>query len=225
MARLLTPARRRGVEWLDVRDDPALQRRSHRDIALANRLFGGRRAVEAELVDLLDSSGGTLSLLDVGTGTGDVPAHLARVASHRGVALATVGLDDRAELVRGAVSVCGCASSLPFADGAFDIVVASQLLHHFERADALGVLREMHRVARRRVIVSDLRRSWLAAGGLWLVSFPLGFHPVSRHDGVVSVLRGFESPELAALVREAVGIEPLVRHRAGWRLTAAWSPT
>lgn len=221
----LVPARRRGVEWLDVRDDPALHRRSHRDIALSNRLFGGRRAVEAELADLLHSSGTSLSLLDVGTGTGDVPAHVARVASRHGVALTTVGLDDRAELVHGSVSVCGCASSLPFSDGAFDVVIASQLLHHFERDQALVALREMHRVARRRVVVSDLRRSWLAAGGLWLVSFPLGFHPVSRHDGVVSVLRGFESPELAALVRDAVGIAPLVRHHAGWRLTATWSPT
>lgn len=225
MPGLLVPARRRGVEWLDVQDDPALQRRSHRDIALSNRLFGGRRAVEAELADLLYSSGTSWSLLDVGTGTGDVPSHLARVAARHGVSLTTVGLDDRAELVRGSVSVCGCASSLPFGDGTFDVVIASQLLHHFERDAALQVLREMHRVARRRVIVSDLRRSWVAAGGLWLVSFPLGFHPVSRHDGVVSVLRGFESPELAALVRDAVGTAPLVRQRAGWRLTATWSPT
>ena len=49
---LLTPARRRGVEYLDVDRDPALQRRSHKDIALANRLFGGIHAVQAELAPL-----------------------------------------------------------------------------------------------------------------------------------------------------------------------------
>ena len=45
----------------------------------------------------------------------------------------------------------------------------------------------------------------MAVAGLWLVSFPLGFHRVSRHDGVVSILRGFEASELSNLVQQAVG--------------------
>jgi hypothetical protein len=82
----------------------------------------------------------------------------------------------------------------------------------------------MDRVARCRVIVSDLRRSWIAAAGLWLVSFPLRFHAVSRHDGVVSVLRGFTAEELTDTVRQAVPRTPTVRERAGFRVTASWSP-
>jgi hypothetical protein len=96
--------------------------------------------------------------------------------------------------------------------------------HHFATEEAISALRELNRVARRRVIVSDLRRSWVAAGGLWLVSFPLGFHRVSRHDGVVSILRGFDVTELSALVTDAVGVTPVVRKRAGWRVTASWAP-
>jgi SAM-dependent methyltransferase len=229
MAGLFTPARRRGVELLDVTADPALQCRSHRDIALSNRLFGGLRAVRAE-VNAATEPGASLSLLDVGTGTGDVPRALLRVARQRGLALAAIGVDDRAELVRQAMAehgtpgVCADALSLPFADRAFDIVVASQLLHHFATEEAISALRELNRVARRRVVVSDLRRSWVAAGGLWLVSFPLGFHRVSRHDGVVSILRGFDVTELSALVSDAVGVTPVVRRRAGWRVTASWAP-
>ena len=82
----------------------------------------------------------------------------------------------------------------------------------------------MDRVARVRVVVSDLRRSWIAAAGLWLVSFPLGFHAVSRHDGVVSVLRGFTPEELADTVSEAVAQKPVVRRRRGFRVTASWAP-
>jgi Polyketide cyclase / dehydrase and lipid transport len=48
---------------------------------------------------------------------------------------------------------------------------------------------------------------------------------VSRHDGVVSVLRGFAEYELASLVREATGVWPRVRRRLGWRVTASWRPT
>jgi hypothetical protein len=75
-----------------------------------------------------------------------------------------------------------------------------------------------------RVVVSDLRRSWFAALGLWLVSFPLRFHAVSRHDGVVSVMRGFTPTELADTVRQAVGRTPIVHRRRGFRLTTSWEP-
>ncbi|NUQ13536.1 MAG: methyltransferase domain-containing protein [Gemmatimonadaceae bacterium] len=225
----LTPARRRGVEILDVERDPALQRRSHRDIALANRLFGGAHAVEAEVLPFLEPGLSPVTLLDVGTGTGDIPERLRRAAAARGVRLEVFGLDGRAELVAATREwpvhgVCGDALALPFTDRAFDVVVASQVLHHFTAADAERALREMHRVARRRVVVADLQRSWVAVAGLWLVSFPLGFHRVSRHDGVVSILRGFEVDELRGIVRRAVGVEPVVRHRRGWRLTASWDP-
>jgi len=229
VVRLLVPPRRLGVEVLDVSDDPGLQRRSHRDITLANRLLGGMRAVRAEFEPLFDAPGHDVTLLDVGTGTGDIPEHMMRVARRRGMRLRVFGLDGRMELVRAtrewpAEGICADALSLPFADGTFDVVLASQVLHHFARDEAIHLLRELDRVAKRRVVIADLRRSWVAAGGLWLISFPLGFHPVSRHDGVVSILRGFDGTELAEMVREAVGVLPRVRRRFAWRLTASWSP-
>ena len=227
---LLTPARRRGVEYLDENRDPGLQRRSHRDIALANRLFGGIHAVQAEMAPWLGQAGASATLLDVGTGTGDIPDRLRRFAATHDVSLEVFGLDGHAELVRATrefpvAGVAGDALALPFAPATFDFVIASQVLHHFAADDALQLIREMHRVAKRRVIIADLRRSWLAVAGLWLVSFPLRFHKVSRHDGVVSILRGFEVAELDNLVRAAVGVSPVVKRRMGWRVTASWSPT
>jgi SAM-dependent methyltransferase len=222
------PARRRGHEYLDDPTcDPLVAARSLRDIALANRLFGGTRAVLRALDAVWPALAPSASLLDVGTGLGDIP-HAARAgAARHGVALHTVGLEMNAALARGAreraiVTLAADARRLPFADGAFDVVTCSQVLHHFDGADAAALLAECTRVARRAVIVSDLRRSWPAAALLWLVSFPLGFHAVSRHDGVVSVLRGFTPGELADTVRAATGHAPRVATRLGWRLTATW---
>jgi SAM-dependent methyltransferase len=230
MSPSLTPSRRRGVELLDEPGvDPRIVRRSIADVTLANALFGGTRAVMRELVVALRGQHGSLSLLDVGTGLGDIPAHARGLAARRAIGLTTFGIDLAEPLVRASRArvghaVQGDALALPFADGSVDIVTCSQTLHHFPDGAATTVLKELDRVARLRVIVSDLRRSWLAVAGIWTASFPLGFHPVSRHDGVVSVLRGYTPGELAATVERAVGIVPRIRRHVGFRVTGCWSP-
>ena len=231
MSSLLTPHRRRGFEILD---DPAiadeLRARSLADVARSNTMFGGSRAVLSELETVLGTSGAkSVSLLDVGTGIGDIPALAASNWRARGVAITTFGIDISPCLLhdaraKGLIPVCADALALPIATKSVDIVICSQTLHHFEARDAIAVVRELDRVARVRVIVSDIRRSWLAAAGIWLASYPLHFHPVSRHDGVVSVLRGFTPGELKDLVRTATTQTAVARRRLGFRTTASWVP-
>jgi SAM-dependent methyltransferase len=230
VAGILTPPRRRGVEILDSPDvDPEVVTRSLADVARANALFGGVSSAIDELEDVLTDLPRCATLLDVGTGLGDIPCRARRFAAQHGVDLTTVGLDSARVLARASkksvsFAVCGDALHLPFADRSIDIVMCSQVLHHFIGSDAAKLLREMDRVARVRVVVSDIRRSWVAAAGLWLVSFPLGFHAVSRHDGVVSVLRGFTREELTDTVKDAIARKPVVRRRRGFRITASWAP-
>jgi ubiquinone/menaquinone biosynthesis C-methylase UbiE len=227
---MLTPERRRGVEILDSPDvDPQLVTRSLADVARANALFGGVSSALEELMSVLRDSPRIATLLDVGTGLGDIPFRAREMARRKGVELTTIGLDSAAELAaasRSSVdfSVCADALRLPFADDSIDVVMCSQVLHHFTSGDARVLLREMNRVARVRVIVSDIRRSWIAAVGLWLASFPLRFHAVSRHDGVVSVLRGFTPEELVDTVHQAIARRPVVHRRRGFRVTTSWTP-
>lgn len=229
---MLTPARRRGIELLDdasVADD--VRARAIADVARANRWLGGTRALRLALDEVLRArarASRELVLLDVGTGAGDL-ARLARERARRAsIPLRVVGVDLVPSLARAARDagalhhgVAADVQRLPFADGAVDVAICSQLLHHFEEADARRVVAELSRVAR-TVVVSDLRRSWIAAAGFWLVSWPLRFHPITRHDGVVSVLRGFTVGELRGIVRGASGRAPSVRRRLGWRVLAVW---
>jgi len=218
---------------IEVLDDPAvdprLARRSLRDVALSNRLFGGASAVVAEIVATLPALPGRATLLDVGTGLGDIPLRARAAAARAGIALDTIGLEATEWLAAGSrpsttLAVVGDGRALPFADRSIDIVTCSQVLHHFFDEDAEHLVQELHRVARVRVIISEIRRSQLAVAGIWMASFALGFHPVSRHDGVVSVRRGFTVGELAETVRDATGTSPAVRRRPGFRVTASWAP-
>jgi SAM-dependent methyltransferase len=220
-----------GVEILDAPDvDPALARRSLRDVMLANSLMGGTRAVMHELESIVPSLPPHASLLDVGTGMGDIPRRAREVAARRGIVLETIGLE-AAEWLAAAgkrattAAVVGDGRALPFASHSVDVVICSQVLHHFFDHDAIALLRELDRVARVRVIVSDLLRSDLAIAGLWLFSFVLGFHPVSRHDGIMSIRRGFTPGELSRIVRAATGADPRIREYLGFRVAAAWAPT
>jgi 2-polyprenyl-3-methyl-5-hydroxy-6-metoxy-1,4-benzoquinol methylase len=219
-----------GIEILDdPAVDPELMKRSMRDVAKANTLFGGKRAALAEVIPALRAVGRPATLLDVGTGHGDIPRAIRKIADREGFSVHTIGMDMSLPLVaseRNANTsvVRGDARCIPFRTRSVDVVMASQILHHFRGDDAVTFVREMNRVARTRVVISDLRRSVVAAAGIWIGSFPLRFHPVSRHDGVVSVMRGFLPGELEDLVHEATGCRPDVTRRLGFRLTTSWTP-
>ncbi len=200
------------------------------DVAVSNRLFGGRRAALAALEPLLRDAppGSTALLLDVGTGVGDIPAAAARRAGARGVALRLVGIERhpaaaRAARRNGVAGVVADGQALPLRAGAADFVLCSQLLHHFAAEPARRLVRELDRVAARGAVVADLRRSAPAALLFFLASLALRFTAATRRDGVTSVLRGFRPAELANLCR-ATGVEPRVRRHLGFRVTAAWRP-
>lgn len=222
--------RTRRVEILDLPGtDPEVVRRSMGDLTRSNRLFGGAAAVAAEMMVVAPSLPRGATLLDVGTGLGDIALEAQEIAARYAVRLRTIGLDADETLAQAAArrtshTVRGDARQLPFADKSIDVVVCSQLLHHFFDADVPRVLCELDRVARVRVIIGDVYRSRLAAALFWAASTALGYHPVSRHDGVVSIGRGFTTADLQASIITALGHGAYVRRRPWWRLTASWTP-
>ena len=230
-------SRMKAVEVLDDPSvDPAIRIRSHRDVERSNTLLGGRRAVMLALRPLFDdivkstNHRSRATLLDVGTGLADLPWRAREMARRRGLSLRTVAVDGAFTLVATARhrvndAVCGDALALPFADRSVDIALCSQVLHHFDHDRALELIAELDRVARRRVVISDLRRSWVAAAGFSLAAVVLRFHPVTRHDGPISVMRGFTEGELGGMVLTATGVQPAIRKRLGYRLTASWTPS
>jgi len=217
-----------GHELLDdPAADPATVTESFRNLARSNWWFGGAAAVHFGLAQLIPGPrGAALTLLDVGTGVGDLPRRAALWAGRRGVRLEGIGFERSrvaAALAQraGLPSVVGCAGALPFRERSADIVMMSQLIHHLSRDAAVDVIRAASRVARVGVVLADLRRSALAAIGFRIGAGLLGFDPITKADGVTSVRRGYLPNELEGILRDA-GVTTRVYRRPGYRLVAAW---
>src|SRR5665213_2957749 len=106
MSSLLTPTRRRGFEILDdIAVDDVVRKRSLDDVARSNVIFGGARAVLVELAHVLGEAGTrTLTVLDVGTGIGDIPARATEEARARDRERSATQLDRRCGDLVGVVS-------------------------------------------------------------------------------------------------------------------------
>jgi ubiquinone/menaquinone biosynthesis C-methylase UbiE len=152
-----------------------------------------------------------LTILDVATGSADIPLAIARWAARRGRQVSILALDlhpatlslARAWLAsqdRAASApirfIRGDALALPLADRSVDYAISSMFFHHLSDAQALAALREMLRVARRGIIVNDLLRSPLARVGIGLLT--LGAGPIDRHDARVSVRKAWRRAEVEA---------------------------
>jgi ubiquinone/menaquinone biosynthesis C-methylase UbiE len=147
----------------------------------------------------------SLSLLEVGAGSGDVP-YAARLSLQKnGIRLETTLLDRaRSHLARnGSRSVVGDALALPFADGSFDLVSCALFAHHLEPDDLVNFVNGALRVCRRAVLINDLVRSRLHLA-LVYAGLPLYRSRLTRHDGPASVRQAYTPAEMRALLERTV---------------------
>jgi SAM-dependent methyltransferase len=189
------------------------------DLARMNRLPGGTDA-SIRAIERLTGPGNAARILDVGTGAGDMPIAFAR-RGWRTVA-ADVNPDvlavARARLARIAdVEVIDAdVLDLPLDDGAVDVAHCSLLIHHLAPHEAVLALREMRRVARRGIVVNDLRRGPFPLAVTWVTVMALGRSRVTHIDGMASARRSYTVRELDGLLASA-GLTPR------WR-SPAWLP-
>jgi len=208
-------------EWMDSPDfGPRLVSGTFRFLEPVNRFLGGHGPMlaffrgESRAWDREQ----TYRLLDVGCGAGDVPLALARWARRAGHRVQIEGLDRNLATVEWARRKCQAYPEITITcqdifarDGPpCDYVLASQFLHHFPDERVPAVLRFLLGMSRRKVVINDLVRVPAAYLATWL--FTLVVSPVFRHDGRISVRRGFTVVELERLLR-AAGLGPLQLQR------------
>jgi hypothetical protein len=207
--------RRRAPEWMDEPDaDPTLVHQSLRYIRRINWLFRYTRATIAHLEAFSArwKPGERITMVDLATGSGDIPRAILRWARSRGFDLHFTGVDRHPTISREALEwqhdprltiLRADALDLPFEDGSFDYALTNMFTHHLDDAAVIQLLREMDRVARRGILVADLERDPWAYR--WISLFTLLANPMVRHDARVSVAQAFTREEVLAL-RDRAGV-------------------
>lgn len=197
--------------------------RSLSDLETANRWLGGIKAIEPFLMPLVHECS---SFLDLGCGGGDMLRMLSREGKRIGKDLRLAGIDNSPAIVAIAKKRCvnhpdiqilqADATSLPFETNSFDVVLSSTMLHHLDPAEAVVLLQEATRVARRRVVIADLVRSHIARIGVKLVG-SIVFGRLSRYDGAISFMRAYRPAEVEEIARQA-GLDCSVYRRRLYRM-------
>jgi ubiquinone/menaquinone biosynthesis C-methylase UbiE len=193
--------------------DPALVAECLEDLRRLNLWSGGVfltiRALGRLTRDL--PSGAELEIVDVATGGGDFPRAMAAWARRRGLRARILATDLSPGILSlatrraspGVEFAVADARCLPFDDGSFDVATCSLILHHLKPDDAVLMLGEMRRVARRGVIVNDLLRSWVGYLGALVVPRAMSKNPLFRHDAPLSIRRAYTRGEMATLATRA----------------------
>ncbi|HEU5367762.1 MAG TPA: methyltransferase domain-containing protein [Ktedonobacterales bacterium] len=188
--------------------------RNLRDIRRINLMLGWTSLALKQVAQTVTSQHlQTFSLLDIATGSADIPKAIARWAQRQQLQAKITATDISEQVLDAARMNCAGipeihleqqnALALAYADQSFDLVLCSLALHHFSPTDAPTLLRELARVARYAVIVSDLQRSFPAYLGAWLLTHTLMPNQLTRHDAPASVRRAYTASEVRALADQA----------------------
>ena len=184
-----------------------------RNLRRLNRYFGSYRLI-AHFLRRWIRSGMELRVLDLATGSGDIPRLVVDHARAVGAVVTVEAVDQQPSTLQIARRLSADYPEIQFIEGdvltferePYDVVLCSLALHHFSEADAINLLRRCRELSRRYVLVADLRRGWMATAGVYLLTSLFFREPMTQTDARLSAERAFSFAEFRSLAE-----------RAGWK--------
>ena len=181
-----------------------------RNLRQLNRYFGSHALISRFLRRWM-KPGDKLRVLDLATGSGDIPRLAVDYARRTGASIKVDAVDQQAATLEIARNLSRRypeidylqADVLTFEAEPYDFVLCSLALHHFAEDAAVRVLERCRALSKRYVLVSDLRRGLLATVGVYLLTALFFREPMTRVDARLSAARAFSFAEFDALAQRA----------------------
>jgi 2-polyprenyl-3-methyl-5-hydroxy-6-metoxy-1,4-benzoquinol methylase len=176
-----------------------------------NRWFGSYRLL-LNFIRRWITPGARTRVVDLATGSGDIPRLIVDYARQIGAQVEIDALDRQPatlEIARklstdyGEISYCEANILEWNPAGPYDIVLCTLALHHFSDEDAVRLLQRCRELSRRFILVSDLRRGFLLKAGVHLLTAVIFREPMTRYDARLSAARAFSFSEMQTLAMRA----------------------
>jgi 2-polyprenyl-3-methyl-5-hydroxy-6-metoxy-1,4-benzoquinol methylase len=205
-----------------------LERDLH-NIRRFNRWFGSYALISFFLRRWI-RPGARLRIVDLATGSGDIPRLIADYARKIGAEVRIDALDQQAATLEIAKKLSLRYPNIAFIQAnllewappePYDIVLCTMALHHFSEQDAVRVLGRGREFSRKFVLVSDLRRGLLGMIGVYFLTATIFREPMTKHDAQLSMARAFSFSEMRSLAQRA-GWENLGHRRFRFARQAIW---
>jgi len=191
-----------------------------------NRWFGSHRLIR-HFLRLWLRPNGKARVLDIATGSGDIPRLIADHARRQDLAVQIDAIDQQESTIEIARRLSAAYPEINFfcanlfewnsssgvkLDGLkpssfpYDMVLCSLALHHFSNDDAVRVLQKIRDLSAARILVADLRRArWLSCA-VYFVTATIYRDEMTKTDARLSAARAFSFLEMRNLAE-----------RAGWK--------
>jgi 2-polyprenyl-3-methyl-5-hydroxy-6-metoxy-1,4-benzoquinol methylase len=159
--------------------------------------------------------GAKLRVVDLATGSGDIPRLLVDHARRIGARIEVDAVDRQAATLEIARKLSVGYPEISYHEAnilewdcpqGYDIALCSLVLHHFSDDDAVKLLRRCRELSNRFVLVSDLRRGFLLKTGVHMLTALIFRESMTRFDARLSAQRAFSFGEMRELAI-----------RAGWQ--------
>src|SRR5215211_7047659 len=176
-----------------------------------NRWFGSYHVVSTFMRRWI-ASGAKMRVVDLATGSGDIPRLLVDHARKIGAQIEIDAVDQQPATLEIARSLSADYPEISYhianilewdcAYG-YDVALCSLVLHHFSDDDAVKLLRQCGALSKRFVLVSDLRRGFLLKAGVYVLTAVFFREPMTRFDARLSAQRAFSFSEMGELTIRA----------------------
>jgi SAM-dependent methyltransferase len=176
-----------------------------------NRWFGSY-ALISQFLGRWIKPGSRMRIVDLATGSGDIPRLIAEYGRKVGAELQIDALDRQSATLEIAKKLSVRYPEISFVEGdvlerqpmeSYDIVFCTLALHHFSEDDAVKLLQRCRELSRKFVLVSDLCRGWLATMGVHLLTGTMFREPMTKYDARLSAARAFSFSEMNQLALRA----------------------
>lgn len=199
-----------------------------KDIRRVNSWLGGHRVGMAGLRPYLKTGSPPVHILDMGCGDGEFLRHVSQYCQRSGIPVTLTGWDrnpgslERGRQMAGGGDLqleCRDITAFPHLPNGNLVVVCNLFLHHFSDEEILEMLRRWRNGGCRAIVVNDLHRNLWAHSLFRLFGVIFMKSKMARHDGLVSIRRGFKREELEQFGNR-LGVKAKIRWK--WAFRFLW---